>query len=50
MFLFDHIINIRDKLTRPLPTVTLFDGLFLSQIGRYKLEILSQFDTGFKAL
>ena len=49
-FLFDNIIDYRDKPTRPLPTITLRDGLILSQIRRYKLEILTQFDTGFKAL
>ena len=37
-FLFDHIIDIRCELAWPGPIVTLFDGLFLSQYDRYKLE------------
>ena len=40
MFLFDHLVDIRDELARPGPVVTLYDGLFLSNLKRYKLEIL----------
>ena len=44
MFLSDHIIDTRDEPpwfgpTQPDQAVTLFDGLFLSQLKRYKLEI-----------
>ena len=43
MFVFDHIIDIRDELARPGSAMALFNGLFLKNFRSYKLDILTQF-------
>ena len=58
MFLFDDLIDIRGEPARPCPTrpdstrpdpvLTLFDGLFLSQLNRYKPTFQHYLRTGFK--
>ena len=47
MFLFDHIIDIRDENGWPGPAMTLFDELFLNHFKRYKLKIKTSFSYRF---